>query len=274
MRTLRADLMRLVSHRRYLSAGSLSILLSFVLILGGCSLFKGGAAKESSCLVAPDHLAGLYGTRLPSADSPGRMIRLRLLQGSRAEVTTDFMDSKPAIIENGNWECRSSTVTVKLVGRIGQSYDKPHVLRLTIDGEGLTPFEYDRDTWGDAGIHLERNPAVTGIVWRLVQIQYTNNTAIVPEDPSKYALILSQDGTVTVRADCNRGMGTYLMAGPWMLMRKHSYTRMICAENSLYDQYTKTLEAAESCALKDGNLYITLQGGSGMMKFEQAKLVE
>jgi heat shock protein HslJ len=262
------------SDKRYLSIGLLSILALCALVLSGCAMGKGSAAKEPPCLVAPDHLAGLYGMRLTPADSPWQMIRVRLFPGTRAEMITDFLDGKPALIENGLWECRSSTVTVKLTGRIGQAYEKPEILKFTIDGEGLTPFEYDRDKWGNEGLHLERNPAVIGIVWRLVQIQYTNNTAVVPDDPAKYALILSQDGTVTVRADCNRGMGTYLMAGPWLLMRKHSYTRMICQENSLYELYTKALESAESCALRDGNLYFTLQGNSGIMKFEPAKLVE
>lgn len=267
-------LMLLESEKKCVSIGLLAVLAFFAILLDGCSLFKGSASKEPACLVAPEHLVGLYGTKLPSADSPGRMIRLRLFPGTRAEMITDFMDSRPALIENGQWECRSSTVTVQLTGRIGKAYEKPQVIKFTIDGEGFTPFQYDRDDWGDAGMHLDRNPAVIGTVWRLVQIQYANNTAIVPDDPGKYALILSQDGTVTVRADCNRGMGAYLMAGPWLLMRKHSYTRMICPENSLFEQYTKALETAASCMLKDGNLYIRFQQDSGVMKFEPAKLVE
>jgi hypothetical protein len=251
--------------------GLLLFLLFSLLITSGCSLWQGKAAKEMPCLVAPEHIEGLYGTKLTAADSPGRMVRLKLSPGHHSEMITDSLDGKPALIENGQWECRYvSTVTVKLTGRIGQIYEKPEIINFTIDGDSLSAIQYDKDKWGDEGLRLERNPFVTGIVWRLVQIQYANNTAIVPEDPSKYTLILSQDGTVTVRADCNRGMATYLMAGPWLVMRKLAYTHMICMENSLFDPYTKALEAVSSCMFRDGNFYIMLQTDSGIMKFEPA----
>ncbi len=274
MSTRLTDRKRMNPGKDYFPTGMISILVIAALFLSGCALFRERTDKEPSCLVAPEHLVGLYGTRIPSAGPPVQMIRLRLLPGSRADMITDFPDGKHSLIENGQWECRSSTVKVKLTGQVGKKYEKPEIIMFTIDGEGLTPFQHHRDSWGSEDIRLERNPAVIGIVWRLVQIQYANNTAMVPDDPAKYALILSQDGTVTVRADCNRGMGTYLMAGPWLFMRKYSYTRMICPENSLFDHYTKALETAESCTLRDGNLYVTLRGNSGVMKFEPAKLAE
>ncbi len=251
--------------------GLLSFLVFSLLIMSGCSLWQGKAAKEMPCLIAPERIEGLYGTKLTSADSPGRMIRLKLSPGHHSEMITDTLDGKPALIENGQWECRlASTVTVKLTGRVGQKYEKPEVINFTVDGDSLSAIQYDKDKWGSIDLRLERNPEVTGIVWRLVQIQYANNTALVPEDPSKYTLILSQDGTVTVRADCNRGMGTYLMAGPWLVMRKLAYTHQICLDNSLFDPYTKALEAVSSCMFREGNFYIMLQTDSGVMKFEPA----
>jgi heat shock protein HslJ len=251
------------------------LVLSMLLIANGCSLWQGKAVKEMPCLVAPEHIEGLYGTRITTAGTPEKMIRLKLSPGHHSELITDSLDGKPALIENGQWECRhASTVTVLLTGSMGQAHEKPEVIDFTADGDSLSALQYDKEKWGNEGLRLERNPAVTGIVWWLAQIQYANNTALVPEDPSKYALILSQDGTVTVRADCNRGMGTYLMAGPWLVVRKLAYTHMICMGNSLFDPYTKALESISSCVFRDGNFYISLQTDSGVMKFVPAALGE
>lgn len=259
---------------RKLHFGLLTLMLASLLLADGCAQIKPMKEKEPPCLIAPGRIVGIYGTRLSLADSPGRMIRLRLAPGHRADLITESLDGKPAVIENGQWECHSTSVTVKLTGRIGQTYEKPEDLIFTLDNEGLKAVQYDRENLGGEGLHLLRNPDVMGKVWRLVQIQYPNNTAVVPDDPAKYALILSQDGTVTVRADCNRGMGTFLMAGPWLVMKKLSYTHMICMENSLFDQYTKALETAVSCRLIEGSFYVTIGPEGGVMKFKPAVLEE
>jgi hypothetical protein len=251
----------------------LSALAFFIFLASGCALWKGKEEKELPCLVTPERIAGIYGTKLSSADSPGRMVRLKLLSNHRAEMLSDYLNDKSAIHEIGQWECRQGPkVKVVITGRMDSAYEKPVNFTFAVDPDGLTATQYDRDTWGDQGLHLTRNPMVTGVVWRLMQIQYANNTAVVPDDPSKYALVLSQDGTVTVRADCNRGMGSFLLAGTSLKMQKFTYTHMICSESSLYDQYTKALETAGSCLIRDGDFYIMLQMENGVMKFEPAKV--
>jgi heat shock protein HslJ len=255
--------------------GLLSAFVLFILFASGCASWQGKAEKEIPCKVAPEDITGLYGAKLTAANTPDRMrmIRLKLSPGFRSELLTDNLDDEPAIIETGQWECKDGLkVTVTLTGRKDLAYEKPQVLVFTFNADSLTAVTYDHGIWGDEVPHLARNPAAAGTVWRLVQIQYANNTAVVPEDPLKYVLILSQDGTVTVHADCNRGMGRYLLAGGSLAMRKLAYTHMICPDNSLFDQYTKALESAESCMVKDGNLFIMLQKDSGVIKFEPADL--
>jgi heat shock protein HslJ len=266
---------RIISRRKddFFYMGLLSALVLYIILASGCASWLGKTEKEIPCKVAPEGIAGLYGAKLTAANTPDRMIRLKLSPDFRSELLTDNLDDKPAIIETGQWECNDGLkVTVTLTGRKDLAYEKPQVLIFTLDADILTGVTYNRGIWGDEVPHLARNPAAAGTVWRLVQIQYANNTAVVPLDPLKYILILSQDGTVTVHADCNRGMGRYLLAGASLAMRKLAYTHMICLENSLFDQYTKALESAESCMVKDGNLFIMLHKDSGVMKFEPADL--
>jgi len=244
---------------------------AFSLISAGCaSWFKGGE-EDMVSLVIPEGIYGYYGSRLPAADSPGRLVRLKLGRDKRAELLTDFLNDMPPVVEVGTWDYRfGKKVRVTLTGQKDKVYEEPVVITFAVDAEGLTAVTFDPDVWGEGGLRLVRNPSVSRPVWRLLQIRYSDNTAIEPEDPSRYALVLSADGTVTVLADCNRGMGTYLMAGNALVMRNLVYTRMICPENSLFDQYTKALHDASSCTLRDDRLSIYFQSDRGVMEFEPA----
>ncbi|MCU0575443.1 MAG: META domain-containing protein [Desulfobacterota bacterium] len=256
-----------VGHRKW----TVLVVAFLVLTSAGCASWFTAEDEDKVSPVIPEGTYGSYGARLPAADSPGRMIRLRLARDRRAEMLTDFMDETPAVVETGTWDYRlGGTVRVALTGRQDRAYEKPVVMTFVVDGEGLTALKFDRDVWGEEGLRLLRNPSVSRPVWRLLQIRYPDSTALAPEDPSKYALVLSADGTVTVLADCNRGMGTYLMAGNALIMRKLAYTRMICPANSLFDQYTSALQEASSCMLRDGRLSIFFKADSGVLEFEPA----
>src|SRR5436190_16606994 len=47
--------------------------------------------------------------------------------------------------------------------------------------------------------------------WRLVELQSPEDRigVVRPDDPTKYQLTLSEDGSATLRADCNRGKGRW-----------------------------------------------------------------
>jgi len=248
----------------------LILALSLLLVITGCaSWFRG--EEDQVCPVVPEGTWGVFGAKVPAADSPGRLVRLKLTQNGQAELLTDFLNDGPPVVETGTWDYRfTRKVRVTLTGRQDRAYEKPVVMTFAVDDRGLTAVTFDDDVWDDEGLRLVRNPSVSRPVWRLLQIRYPDNTTIVPDDPSRYALVLSADGTVTVLADCNRGMGAYLMAGNALVMRKFAYTRMICPEQSLHDQYTAALKEASSCLLRDGRLTIYFQADRGAMVFEPA----
>ncbi|MCI0658639.1 MAG: META domain-containing protein [Acidobacteria bacterium] len=66
-------------------------------------------------------------------------------------------------------------------------------------------------TAGPGAARQEATPA--GIVWQLDQIQYGDDSLLNPDDPARYTLELLPDGKAAVRADCNRGHGTYVLSG-------------------------------------------------------------
>ncbi|HQI81323.1 MAG TPA: META domain-containing protein [Deltaproteobacteria bacterium] len=244
----------------------------FIMAAAGCVSWFTPEDPDRVCPVVPEGTMGVYGTKLPAADAAARLVRLKLAPENRCELTTVFLDDTPAVIETGTWDyIMGRRVRVKLTRREGAVYEKPSVIIFAAESGRLTAVRYDREEWGDEGLILVRNTTVTGPVWRLMQIRYPDNTALAPENPSRYALILSQDGTVTVVADCNRGMATYLVAGTALHMKDFAYTRMICPENSLFDPYTEALREASACTLKDGRLTIWFRSDTGSMEFEPAR---
>ena len=116
----------------------------------------------------------------------------------------------------------------------------------------------------------EGTPAITGIVWRLDQIQYGDDTLLKPEDPARYTLELLPDGRAAVRADCNRGGGTYVLNGSSLSLKVLASTEAACPPESLDDRYKKALNQAASWMLRDGKLHIAMALDSGILSFSPA----
>jgi len=244
---------------------------AFVLVfaLGGCSSWfaKGG---EKAVFEAPDGTWGSYGARVSAEGGLEHIVRLRLAKDGRADLLVDFLDRAPVIAMTGAWDYRfGARVRVELGGD-GRGGPEKETLTFTHDVTGLTLARSSLGGIVPEGTVLERNIAVSGPVWRLVRIRHADNTTIVPADPSRYALVLSADQTVTVLADCNRGMGTFLLAGRALVMRDFAFTRMICAEGSLFEEYTDALKSAWSCWRGADTLGITFERGKASLEFEQA----
>ena len=54
---------------------------------------------------------------------------------------------------------------------------------------------------------------LAGTSWQLVEISSMDDSTDVPDDPSRYTLELGADGSVSILADCNRGMGSWSSEG-------------------------------------------------------------
>lgn len=52
-----------------------------------------------TCATTPTFI-GTYGARLPDTSSPGGVIHLTLSADQRAEMSTDFLNNKPVIVES------------------------------------------------------------------------------------------------------------------------------------------------------------------------------
>lgn len=69
--------------------------------------------------------------------------------------------------------------------------------------------------------------ALTGVRWQLETLTEAGETPR-PEDPSAYTVELEAGGRLVVQADCNRGMGSYLLSDDGLAVQV-AFTRVLPA---------------------------------------------
>ena len=79
------------------------------------------------------------------------------------------------------------------------------------------------------------------------------------------------NGTLTVKADCNQKGGTYSIRDKRLSIEITHSTMAACPEGSLEDEFVRKLSGAAIYFIKDGDLYIDLKYDTGTMKFLEQK---
>ncbi len=114
------------------------------------------------------------------------------------------------------------------------------------------------DTSGDAEIFG---------AWQWQGTLMSDDTAIVPSDPSDFTLELEADGRAVIRADCNTGNGPFMFAGNEIALGPFALTRALCPPGSLDTHFLRQLENVVSYLIVDGDLILDLPFSSGGMRF-------
>ena len=117
----------------------------------------------------------------------------------------------------------------------------------------------------------EKIEGLQGPVWQWVQTLYSDDRKVIPENPVNYTLQFLEDGTLSVKADCNQKGSTYSVSpGEKTISIEITHSTMaFCPEGSLEDEFVKGLSAAAIYFFKDGDLYIDLKYDSGTMMFSK-----
>lgn len=106
--------------------------------------------------------------------------------------------------------------------------------------------------------------------WHLVKIQMTGGAVLVPDHPSKFTLELGSDGRASVRADCNRGSGSYKVEGRSLSFGPMATTRAMCPPDSLSDRYLAQLAHVVSWLERDGRLHLATRADGATLEFQPA----
>ncbi len=122
---------------------------------------------------------------------------------------------------------------------------------------------------GPGGSEPERDrapDAVTSKVWAWTATVAPAGTIETPA-PGHYTLELAPNGRLLVRADCNRGTGSYRIGAGTIALGPIATTRMACAPGSLDARYLADLQRATAFFVESGRLHLTLPADSGTMQF-------
>jgi uncharacterized protein len=112
---------------------------------------------------------------------------------------------------------------------------------------------------------------LAGTSWQLVRIQSMDDRTIVLRagQREKYTLSFGSDGRVALRADCNRGQGTWSSAGgTQLLFGGVAMTKAACAPGALDDRFVRDLSYVRSYMQRGGRLYLSLMADGGIYEFE------
>lgn len=85
--------------------------------------------------------------------------------------------------------------------------------------------------------------------------------------PERYTLELAPNGRLLVRADCNRGTGSFRIGAGTIALGPIATTRMACPPGSLDARYLADLQRAARFFVAGGVLHLELPADAGTMRF-------
>jgi len=112
-------------------------------------------------------------------------------------------------------------------------------------------------------------PGLAGSSWQLVSFQASDGRVTTPPIRSNYTISFGSDGRVSAQIDCNRGNGTWATSGNGQLtFGPLATTRAQCPRGSLYDSIVRNWPYVRYYSIRNGHLFLTLQGNGGVYEFE------
>jgi heat shock protein HslJ len=105
---------------------------------------------------------------------------------------------------------------------------------------------------------------LVGPVWQWQRTQLGSAPVVMAAAPERYTLSFDAGGRVNVRADCNRGGGSYEVDGTAMKFGAIALTRMGCPPGSQDGEFLRSLSQAARYAIDRGELVLTLADGAAM----------
>ena len=115
----------------------------------------------------------------------------------------------------------------------------------------------------------EEAQSIVGPTWQWDAFEDSagENDISVP-NPEDYTLTLNEDGTASIKADCNQVSWTYELDGSSLTFNTLGpSTLAFCGEDSLDTQYLQRLGETATYVLQDDQLFLNLIFDSGNMEF-------
>ena len=108
--------------------------------------------------------------------------------------------------------------------------------------------------------------------WRLVELQSSDDAigTTRPDDPSKYEMTLSADGSVAMQLNCNRAFGQWQSAGPSEIsFGQLGMTRAMCLGDSLDTRIARQMEFVRTYVLQGNRLSLNMFADGGNLVWDR-----
>ena len=119
------------------------------------------------------------------------------------------------------------------------------------------------------GTTEEAGADLRGVTWEWVSLLDPMGQTTAT-DPARYTITFNAGGTANVRADCNNVVASYRTDGINLVIEPGVTTLAACPEDTQDQLFLNSLGATESYVVQDGELFITMSGGSGTVIFRTA----
>ena len=116
---------------------------------------------------------------------------------------------------------------------------------------------------------------ITNIEWQWVELQepgLAGSTEV--SNPEDYTIIFSRHSTYSIKADCNRGGGSYTLEGNSLTLGAGPMTLAECGPLSLYDQYVTLLSEVNSVEMENDQLILYSGDEETRMIFTRGGVIE
>ena len=90
---------------------------------------------------------------------------------------------------------------------------------------------------------------------------------IAVSNSERYTIVLTDDGKLQARSDCNRGGGEFKISPGKLSFGPLMSTRMACPSDTLDGPFMRDLQRVASFFVQNGLLYLELPYNNGTMKF-------
>ena len=114
-----------------------------------------------------------------------------------------------------------------------------------------------------------------GSNWRLVEFRSMDDAqgTTRPDDPDKYTITFHNDGSLSARFDCNRGMGPWRndisnATGGTLSIGPLGVTKALCPEPSMGEMLERQLGYVRSFTITENRLNMALMADGGIIVWE------
>jgi len=114
-----------------------------------------------------------------------------------------------------------------------------------------------------------------GTNWRLVEFRSMDDAQGItrPDDPDKYTITFHNDGSLSARLDCNRGVGPWRndianATGGTLSIGPLGVTRALCPQPSMGEKLERQLGEVRSFTIADNRLNMALMADGGIIVWE------